>query len=145
MLTVPHPARPAVGKPGRHHLVVTGAQVPVGQLPGLVRLWPLPARQYIGIGGAALDPLPNATRYPSVPVAWLSETLRLNWTAAPWSARHGFTVRVTLRPPKLVVDVRCPAACVAVPGTNAVALEGDGGGEWRWRLSRHPLLRRPPW
>src|SRR5579863_2892669 len=75
----------------------------------------------MGIAGAALDPSPNSTRYPSAPVAWLSETLTLNWTAAPRPARHGFTVRVTLRPPSLVVDVRCPAAGVAVPGTNAVA------------------------
>jgi len=59
-------------------------------------------------------------------VAWLSATLRSNWTAAPRSAFHGFTVRVTLRPPRLVVEVRCPSAAVAVAGTSA---EGSGTAE----------------
>jgi len=52
-------------------------------------------------------------------VAWVSETLKLNWTAAPRFARHGLTVTVTMRPPKLVVDVRCPWGGAAITGTRA--------------------------
>ena len=52
-------------------------------------------------------------------MAWLSVTLRWNWRAAPRSAFQGFTVRVTLRPPKLVVEVRCPSAGGVVAGMSA--------------------------